>query len=340
MVCTVCGMRGERRIGRRTVSMLAVLVLQLAVCLLVLVVPIDGSPHHAPVAISAPTVVASSLADQVNARAGHPLDAEVAASAEDARSDVESGRVVAALAIDLRLDRATLFVSSAQGAALTDAVSADVRAMSQPFAVTVTAQDVAPVPDGSAGQLGLRLVVAGSVLVGLAIAIVITWWRGPVADLWSHAGLRIVAVAGVSGVVSLAAAMLAVDQVGGSVEGWWAVLALTILSTSAATLALEGVLGVAGIGVATLVFVVTAVPLARAEHPLLLPPLWGAVTPWLPHGAGLDAARQVAWFDGAGTTRSVVVLLAWVGVSLVVLAASRRERRRAGVDWRSAATAR
>ncbi|MET0447047.1 MAG: hypothetical protein ABW004_01520 [Aeromicrobium sp.] len=333
-------MGAERRIGRRTVSTLVVLVLQLAACLLLLVVPFDGGPHHAPVTISAPSVVASSLADQVNARAGHPLDAGVAETAADARGDVESGRVVAALAIDLRLNRATLFVSSAQGDALTDAVSADIRSMAEPFAVTVTSEDVAPVPDGSAGQTGLRLVVAGSVLLGLAIAIVITWRRGPVADRWAHAGLRILITVGVAGVVSLAVAAVAAHRVGGSLVGWWSVLVLTVLATTAATLARAGVLGVPGFVVATLVFVLTAAPLARVEHPLLLPPLWGAVTPWLPHGACLDAARQVAWFDGTGTLGPVVVLVAWIAVSCVVLAAARRERRRAGVDWRRGATAR
>ncbi|MET0767970.1 MAG: hypothetical protein ABWY50_10025, partial [Aeromicrobium sp.] len=201
-------------------------------------------------------------------------------------------------------------------------------------------EDVAPLPDGSAGQRGLRLVVAVTVLLGLAIAIGVTWRRGPVADRWSHAGQRIVLAVVVSAAGSAAVAVGAAGQVGGPWVGWWAVLTLTALATSAATLALAGVLGVAGVGLATLVFVVLAAPLARIEHPLLLPATWGEVTPWLPHGAGLDAARQVAWFDGAGLTRPLVVLGAWVMVSVVALVVARRERRRAGVDWRDAATVR
>jgi hypothetical protein len=334
MVCTVCYMGGRRRIGRRTAVTLVVLALQLAVCLLVLVVPLDGTPHGAPVTISAPAVVASSLADQVDAVPGHPLDAGVATTPLEARRDVDSGRAVAALAIDLRLNRATLLVSSAQGEALTAAVSDEVRAMAQPFAVTVTTEDVVPVADGSSGQLGLALVVGGSVVLGLVLAIVVTWRRGPVTDQWSHAGQRIVLVTGVAGIVSLAAAGVAVARIGGSLAGWWLVIASTVLATSAATFALAGVLGVAGIGVATVVFVVSAAPLARVGHPLLLPPLWGAITPWLPHGACLEAARQVAWFDGTGVTRPLTVLLGWIAVSCVALAVARRERRRAGVHWR------
>ncbi|MET0768150.1 MAG: hypothetical protein ABWY50_10940, partial [Aeromicrobium sp.] len=208
-------MNGRRRIGRRTAWALIILVAQLLVGLLVLVVPLDATPHRAPVTISAPAVVASSLADRVNAMAGTPLEAGAVTDAETARTDVETGRVVAALAIDLRLNRATLFVSSAQGDALTGAVSAVVQAMAEPFAVSVVTEDVAPLPDGSAGQRGLRLVVAVTVLLGLAIAIGVTWRRGPVADRWSHAGQRVVLAVVVSAAGSAAVAVGAAGQVGG-----------------------------------------------------------------------------------------------------------------------------
>jgi hypothetical protein len=333
-------MGGQRRVGRRTLTTLAVLVLQLAGCVLVLLAPLDPAPHDVPVAISAPAVVASSLAEQVDARPGSPLRAEAVTDAGAARHEVESGRVVAALAIDLRLNTAILYVSSAQGDALTDAVSATVRAMAEPFAVEVTTQDVAPLPAGSAGQAGLRLAVIGSVVLGLVVPVVITWRRGPVADTWSQAARRVLVVAAAASVLAVPSAWLAADQVGGSFGAWWIALSLTMLATSAATLALSGVLGVAGIGVATLVLVISAAPLARVEHPLLLPAPWGAVTPWLPHGAGLDAARHLALLDGTGAVRPVVVLVAWIVVSCVALAVARRERRRAGVSWRSPAPAR
>ncbi|MCL3818524.1 hypothetical protein [Aeromicrobium wangtongii] len=332
-------MGGQRRAGRRGTLTLAVLALQLAVCLVLLIVPLHSEPHRAPVTISGPAVVADSLARQVRERSGGPLDAGAVTTAREARADVEQGRAVAALAIDLRLNRATLFVSSAQGAALTDAVSRVVGAVAAPFAVDVTTQDVAPLPDGSAGQRGLKIAVAAAIAFGLVFAILVTWWRGPVADEWSHAALRIASAVGAAAITSLAIAVVAADQVGGSVLAWWGVLALAMLATSAATLALAAVLGVVGVGVATLVFSVSAAPLARIEHPLLLPAPWGQVTPWLPHGAGLDAARQVAWFDGAAFARPLAVLAAWLVVSCIALAVARRERRRAGVQWRSPATA-
>lgn len=300
-------------------------------CLVLLIVPLGGGPRHAPVTISAPAVIASSLADQANARADGALDVGVATSAVQARRDVEQGRAVAALVIDLRLNSATFLVSSAQGETLTKEVAAIVRGMAEPFAVKITTIDVAPLPKGSAGNDGLRLFAVGAVVLGLAIAIVAAWLRGPVTDTWSHALRRIRYVVAAVGLTSVALAFLASGQVGGPFIGWWAVLGLTMLATTAATLALAALLGVVGLGIATLVLVVSAAPLARIDHPLLLPTPWGEVTPWLPHGAGLDAARQIAWFGGSGAARALMVLAAWLTVSCVVLAVARRERRRAGV---------
>ena len=323
--------------GRRAIVMIVVLVAQLAICLTVLLVPLEPALHAAPVTISGPPVVTSALADQVNAGPGHPLDAGTATDAQQARDDVEQGRAVAAASIDLRLDRTTVFVSSAQGRVLGDSVTALVRATAEPFGSAVTTEDVAPLPTGSSGQAGLRLVVVAAVVLGLGIAVAVTWRRGPVADTWAEALRRMGSAGGVAALASLALATLAAHHVGGGVVGWWSVLWLAAVATSAATLALEGVLGVAGIGLATTVFVAMAAPLARIEHPLLLPGPWSVVTPWLPHGAGLDAARQVAWFDGAGAARPVAVLTSWLVVSCIVLMVARRERRRAGVVWRSGA---
>lgn len=317
-----------------------VLTLQLAICVALVVMPLTAEPHHAPVTISAPTVVAASLAAQIDALPGEPLRAGATADADQARDDVLTGRSVAAVDVDLRRNRATLFVSSAQGAGLSRAVGDVVRAAAAPFAVTVVTDDVAPLPDGSAGQRGLRLTVAAAVVLGLALAAAATWRWGPVTDTWSQAVRRVAFVVGGATLLGWCLSVGAAHLVGGPVLGWWTVLAATAVATAAATLALNAVLGAAGIGLAAMVFVVSAVPLARVEHPLLLPTPWAQVTPWLPHGAGLDAARQVAWFAGAEVARPFLVLAGWVVVSCAVLAVARRERRLAGVEWRRAATAR
>lgn len=308
-----------------------VVALQVLVCVALALMPLDDDPHHAPVSFAGPPIVADALADQAGTLRGEPLAARAVASPERARSDVEHGRAVAAVVVDVRLGTATVLVSEAQGDVLTTAVTALARTMAEPFAADVIVKDVAPVPSGSAGQRGLRLIAAGAVVVGLGIAVGVTWSRGPVADTWPEAWRRVGIAVGVTVVASLVVATIAAHAVGGSLLAWWVVVSLTVLATGSATLALEAVVGVAGIGVAVTVFVVSAAPLIRAEHPLLLPDPWGLVTPWLPHGAAIDAGRQVAFLDVSDAARPVVVLLSWTMVSCVLLAVARRERRRAGV---------
>jgi hypothetical protein len=325
-------MGSRRGTHPRAVVVGAVVSLQVAMCAALLLIPLDREAHRAPVSVAGPAIVADSLADRANALDGRPLRAESTSSTTKAREDVVQGRAVAAVVVDVRLGTATVLVSSAQGEALTASVVRVVRSMAEPFAAQVTIRDVAPLPSGSAGQAGLRLVVACAVLVGLILAITLTWRRGAVADTWREALRRVAIAGGISAAASWGVAVVAADHVGGEITGWWLVAGLTMLATGSATLALEGLFGSAGIGLATLVLVASAAPLARVEHPLLLAEPWRTVTSWVPHGAALDAGRQMAFFGGAGSLRPLTVLAGWVAVSYVLLVVARQERRRAGVD--------
>ncbi len=314
-------------------------VTQVVVGLLVALLPSGGTPHEVPVAISGPLILATSMADQADQRTGTALDAHAVASAADARDEVRRGTVVAAIDIDLRRDRATVYLASAQGEQVTRAVASSVRAIAGPFGVTVTTRDVVPAPDVPGSSWALRVLVTAAVALGLALAVVVTWRRGPVADTRPESMRRVLVVVGSAAASAVAGASIATAWIGGSWPGWWLVLALTTIAVSGLTLALESVLGVAGVGLSVTAALATAAPLVRVDHALLLAEPWRSVTPWLPHGAALDAVRDVAFFGGVALLRPVTVLLAWTLVSYAVLVVARRERRRAGVRWSDDAAA-
>jgi hypothetical protein len=116
--------------------------------------------------------------------------------------------------------------------------------------------------------------------------------------------------------------------------------ALVTSAVGAATCALQGVLGIIGIGVAVLVVVVLGNPSAGGALPSgLLPPFRAAVGPALPPGAGTWTARSIACFRGNGVTASLPVLSAWAvaGTAVTLLTASPRVRRTATVPGGSAA---
>jgi hypothetical protein len=78
-----------------------VVTVQAVVCVAIALMSVDGGPHHAPVSFTGPPIVAQSLADRAGAIPGDPLAARAVSSEARARADVEDGRAVAAVVVDL-----------------------------------------------------------------------------------------------------------------------------------------------------------------------------------------------------------------------------------------------
>ncbi|MFY0407991.1 hypothetical protein [Solicola sp. PLA-1-18] len=312
---------------RRTLVVLGVLVLQALVVALVVLAGPGGEPHRAPVTIAAPAVVAQTLAERVDALPGEPFDAAATTSTSRARADVVEGRSVAAVVVDLSAETETLYVASARGDALEDAVRDGLSGISASLGRTLVVEDVVP-PRGDAGLGTLMTLVGLAVLLGFVVAVVTTWWRGPVAATARLGAVRVVTASALAAVLGLGVAVAGVALVGGGLAGWWLAASLTVLAVVTTTYALEALAGAAGLGIALTLLVLAAAPVVVAGSPLLPAEPWATVTPWLPYGAGLAAATSAAWFDDAGALRPLLVLAAWTGLSVLTLVVARRERRR------------
>jgi hypothetical protein len=111
-------------------------------------------------------------------------------------------------------------------------------------------------------------------------------------------------------------------------------IALSIGATALTLLGLESLLGTAGLGIGAAVMMLVGNPLSGvASAPQMLPGWSGALGQLLPPGAGGSLLRSTAFFDGAGATHAVVVLLSWLafGALLCVASALRARRRPAEV---------
>jgi hypothetical protein len=140
------------------------------------------------------------------------------------------------------------------------------------------------------------LVLAGSIIAGLAAIAVAQGWLGIVEHNWAAN---------------------------------WAVLSLVVLSIASAVAGLEALVGRAGIGLGAATMVLVGNPLSAVSSApeLLLQPL-GAIGQLLPPGAGGSLLRSTAFFDGAAAGGYVAVLAAWVLVGLTAnLAAAMRSGR-------------
>ena len=144
------------------------------------------------------------------------------------------------------------------------------------------------------------LLVAGSVLAGLAATAVVQSWLGVVGGDW----------------VANAAA-----------------LSLTVLALASVVAGLQAVLGAPGVALGALTMILVGNPFSGiASAPEMLPRPVGAIGQLMPPGAGGNLLRSTGFFDGAAAGGHVAVLAAWAAGGLALLyLRSLRARRAATV---------
>jgi len=102
-----------------------------------------------------------------------------------------------------------------------------------------------------------------------------------------------------------------------------AVNALVAFGVAAAVHGLARGFGLAGIAVAVLgILFLGQASSGGAVTALFVPDFFGAVSGWLPTGAGLTAVRNVVYFDGAAIGPPLLVLAGWglLGLALDLVA--------------------
>ncbi|MFC9264808.1 ABC transporter permease [Streptomyces hydrogenans] len=161
------------------------------------------------------------------------------------------------------------------------------------------------------------------------------------------AGLLPLAVAGaatgVAALAGLAGAALTHSWLGALTGNWWAeagVFALTVLAIGATFSGLATLLGKPGLGLAAVLTVLAGNAFSgMSSAPELLPTGIGLLGQWLPPGAGGQALRSVAYFDGAAAGGPVLVLSLWAAAGLTAVTLGGRRGRTAAESVPAAASA-
>lgn len=255
--------------------------------------------------------------------AGDAFDVERYRDAAAARAAIEDREVYGA------------FVPTADGAALltasagSPAVAAQLQQAFEPQirAGRLKVEDVVASdsddPRGAAFNAAVLPLLIAGLLTGLLVTAI------------SRPGLeQVLLLAGGSALAGGAATAIGAGWLGVLGDHWPAtagVLSLLVLAVAATVAGMRGVLGHAGVGLSALLFVLVGNPWSGlATAPEMLPRPIGAIGQLLPPGAGGNALRSTAFFDGGGVTPYLVVLAAWtvLGLTLVSVAA-RRSRAQA-----------
>ncbi|HWH11585.1 MAG TPA: hypothetical protein VG165_10705 [Solirubrobacteraceae bacterium] len=302
----------------------------------------DPLPHSVPVDLLAPYTIAPRLTAQLGALPGKPVEIHAAASSAAARADIESRRVYAyfephskgpdTLAVATAANRAT--------ALALESVFAGVEASRHRPAPRVV--DLAPLPaNDPAGLSGFYAVVAwmiggylGATLLGLVGE---TRARSRARALARVLALAVYAVA--SGVLSVVLLDKGIGVLGGHFVDLCGIAALSIFAAGAATAGLQSLLGMAGTGVAILIFVVLGNPSSGGPYARdMLPQFWRVIGGYLPPGAAVDLVRNVLYFGARDIQTPVIVLGAWaVAGAIIALALGGRRVSEAAAEGEAAA---
>ncbi|WP_432138534.1 MULTISPECIES: ABC transporter permease [unclassified Streptomyces] len=293
----------------------------------------DPDPKDVPFGVVAPRAAAQQTVDRLEGLPGDPLDPRTVADAATARRQILDREIDGALIIGAAGTTDTLLVASGAGRALAGTLEDAVTALETNRSRTLRTVDVAPADTQDANGLTSFYVTVGWCVGGYLCASIMAVSSGAGRTNPRRAVIRLAAMALVGIAAGLGGALIVGPVLGalpGSFAAYWGLGALIVFAVGAATLALQSMLGLAGIGVAILLVVILGNPSAGgALPPPMLPPFWKAIGPALPPGAGTWSARSIAYFNGNALTGPMLVLSAWAvaGTAATLLTAALRGRR-------------
>ncbi|MDT9696185.1 DUF3533 domain-containing protein [Streptomyces sp. P17] len=319
---------------RATLLVLGVLALQLLFIASYVGALHDPKPRDVPFGVVAPQAAAEQAVARLEKLPGEPLDPRAVADEATAREQIMNRDIDGALIINPARTTDTLLVASGGGTVLATTLEKYLTTLEASQQRTVKTVDVAPASPQDFDGLSSFYLVVGWCVGGYLCASILAISTGARPANPRRAVIRLVVMALVAIVGGLGGAVIVgpiLDALPGSVMALWGLGALITFAVGAATLALQGIFGIVGIGLAILLVVIAGNPSAGGAFPLpMLPPFWQTIGPALPPGAGTWVARSIAYFDGNDTTAALLVLSAWAaaGIAITLLAATLRKRRK------------
>ncbi|MFE3738026.1 DUF3533 domain-containing protein, partial [Streptomyces sp. NPDC059134] len=304
------------------------LVLQLAFILSYIGAFHAPTPHRIPLAVVAPEQVSAQTVDRLNGLDGDPLAARAVGDEAAGRALIHDRTVDAVLLVNPKGTEDTLLVASAGGPAVSSAVTQIIERADAAQDRTVTTDDILPPAAGDGRGLSSFYLAIGWIVGGYLAAAILGVASGSRPANLHRTVIRLGVLAVYAVVSGLGGALIAGPVLGalsGHFAELWAIGALTVFAAAATTVALQILLGVVGIGVTILVFVVLGNPSAGGAFPnALLPPFWRAIGDYIPTGAGTTAVRNTVYFGGNALAGPlwVLALYAAVGSGVAVLASA------------------
>ena len=319
----------------RATGVVVVLTVVLAILAIAFALPAARSkPHDVPIGAAGPMAASGQVEDMLEQHAPGAFaityyPGEAALRDAIRNRDVYGGFSFAA-GPDLAGQRAAegprLLIATGGSPMVAQMLTQIGNGISQQTGTPVQTEDLAPPTAEDPRGAGLAASALPITLAGLlpAIALVLLLRR----EVWTRLVTAVVFAAGAA--VTIAALLRYVfGSIDHNVWGVAAGLTLGLLAAGLALLGLGSVFGRVGLADGALLALLLGNPLSGLNSaPEILPSGWGTVGQWLPQGATATLLRSAAFFDGAGATTAIAVLVCWAvaGTALIIIAAIRQGR--------------
>ena len=303
---------------------LALLLLQAALVLLFVVPARSPEPHNLPVGVAGPAAATAPAQRALGVR-GDAFEVQAYADADAARAAIRDREVYGAI---VPAEGRVLVASAASPVVAQQLRELGARAAAATGAGGTTAaasgpviEDVVPTASGDPRGSVLNLLFLPLMIACFPLAAVLGRMRMPRRKL-------LVLVAGFAALSGLAltAILQAMNALPGPYLAVSGVAALVVAAVGLTAAGLFRVFGAAGLGIAAVLFVVLGNPgSGNASAPELLPGFWRVAGQLLPPGAGGQALRDVAYFEGHALLVPALVLAAWALIGAALILVRRRE---------------
>jgi hypothetical protein len=309
----------------RATGIVVVITVALAILAIAFGLPAARSkPHDIPIGAAGPTAASGQLADMLEQHAPGAFTITYYPGEAALRDAIRNRDVYGG--ISLGPDGRSMLIATGGSPMVAQMLTQIGTGMGQQAGVPVHTEDLAPPTAQDPRGAGLAASALPITLAGLlpAVALVLFLKR----EVWTRFVAAVVFAAG-AGVTIAALLRYVFGSIDDNMWGVAAGLTLGLLAAGLFMLGLGSVFGRVGLAVGALLALLLGNPLSGlTSAPEMLPTGWGTLGQWLPQGATATLLRSTAYFDGAGATTAIAVLICWAiaGVALIMLAAVRQRR--------------
>jgi hypothetical protein len=321
-VATESSLQSRQAEPLRATGVVIALTTVLAVMALAFALPAAKSkPQDIPIGAVGPPAASGQAAEELDRDAPGAFKLSVYPDEDALRAAIRDRDVYGGIVMEL--DHRALLIATGASPTVAQLLTQIGNSIAQQTGAPLRTEDLAAPPAGDPRGTGLAAAALPITLAGFLSAVALTLVVR--RDVW----LRVGATAAFSALAGVTIAALLRYPLGSIEANFWAVaggLALGALASALLVLGLGSLFGRVGLALGALLALLVGNPLSgMTSAPEMLPGGWGEFGQFLPQGANAALLRSTAFFDGAGSSTAIAVLICWavVGSLIIVIAAQR-----------------